>query len=142
MIGLNPWVHRSGPVSSVELGAPVDLFSTQFVNRFRVASGPVLYIGKPLPLREGEHAVVVGWRRDGLLHACFVALPRRRAFFRPYSAVPGFIQGIVLLCLAGLVLAKVAVLLGLVLAGCAAALIFHAASWVEGERLARQLARR
>lgn len=60
-------------------------------------------------------------------------------FFRSHSAVPAFVIGSVALLLAVLVLAKVAVLPGVVLAGVAAMPIFHAVAWLDGERLTRRV---
>lgn len=136
---LNPWVTRSGVVSAVGITGPHGIFSGYCVTRFRLDGHAVQYLGKPAMLCDGDRAIVVGWAHKGELRACFLAVPNWGWFFRSHSAAPGFLAGVVALVLAALLLAKVAVLPGLVLAGVAAMLIFQAVAWLDGERLARRV---
>lgn len=135
---LNPWVSRTGAVSRVKVTPPF-LPGGPFTTRFRLDGHAVYYFGKPALLCDGDRAVVVGWRHKGELRACFLAVPDWGWFFRSHSAVPAFVCGVVLLVLAALMLAKVAILPGLVLAGIAAMPIFHAVAWLDGERLTRRV---
>ena len=135
---LNPWVSRAGAVSRVEVTRPA-LPGGPFTTRFRLDGHAVHYLGKPALLCDGDRAIVVGWQHKGELRACFLAVPDWGWFFRSHSAAPAFICGVGLLALAGVLLAKVAVLPGLVLAGVAAMPIFHAVAWLDGERLTRRV---
>lgn len=133
----NPWVTRSGVVSSVGVTGPHGVLGGYYTTRFRLDGRPVRYLGKPALLCDGDRAIVVGWAHRGELHACFVAVPDWGWFFRSHSAAPDFVWGGLMLFLAGLLIAKVAVLPGIAVAGVAAMLIFHAVAWLDGERLAR-----
>ncbi|WP_374942974.1 hypothetical protein [Sphingomonas sp.] len=135
---LNPWVSRTGAVSRVEVTRPA-LPGGPFITRFRLDGYAVHYLGKPVLLCDGDRAVVVGWRYKGELRACFLAVPDWGWFFRSHSAVFAFAFGALLLVLAALMLAKVAVLPGLVLTGVAAMPIFHAVAWLDGESLMRRV---
>ena len=125
-------------MSRVEVTRPA-LPGGPFTTRFRLDGYAVHYLGKPALLCDGDRAIVVGWRHKGELRACFLAVPDWGWFFRSHSAVPAFICGGLLLLLAALLLAKVGLLPGLVLAGIAAMPIFHAFAWLDGERLTRRV---
>ena len=135
---LNPWVSRAGTVSRVGVTRP-SLPGGPYRTRFRLDGHAVHYLGKPALLCDGDQAIVVGWRHKGELRACFLAVPAEGWFFRSHTVAPGFVVGVVALLLATGVLAKIAVLPGLVLAAIAAMLIVHAVAWLDGERLARRV---
>jgi hypothetical protein len=138
MSWLNPWVSRAGIVSRVEVTRPV-LPGGPFITRFRVDGHAVHYLGKPVLLCDGDHAIVVGWKHKGELRACFLAVPEWGWFFRSHSAVPAFACAVAMLLLAALMFAKVSVLLGGALAGIAAVSVFHAVAWLDGENLTRRV---
>ncbi|NTS66835.1 hypothetical protein HRV97_16975 [Sphingomonas sp. HHU CXW] len=135
---LNPWVSRAGVVSRVGI-TPPSLPGGPCITRFRLDGHAMHYLGKPVLLCDGDRAIVVGWQHKGELHACFLAVPDWGWYYRRHSAVSDFVGGILLLFLAALLLVKVAVLPGVLLAGIAAMPIFHAVAWLEGERLMRRV---
>ncbi|WP_420608278.1 hypothetical protein [Novosphingopyxis sp.] len=137
-----PWSVQSGPVSRLRVGPHRDLFDGAYTLRetasFLVDGVPVEFGGPSLPLRDGDRAVVVGWRlRDGLT-ACFVALPGRARVFQPYSATGTGLVGLLLLFIAAWCLARGPWPLGLVAFGLSAILLFQAAAWLDGRALARR----
>lgn len=140
MSWLNPWVSHAGIVSRVGVTRP-SLPGGPYTTRFRLDGHAVHYLGKPALLCDGDRAIVVGWRDQGELRACFLAVPAEGWFFRSHSSAISFVVGAAVLFLAASVIAKVAILPGLVLAGVAAMPIFNAFAWLDGERLMRRVVR-
>ena len=142
MMWIMPWSVHSGFVSRLRVGPYRGAFDGAYTlsvtTSFLVDGVPVEFGGPALPLRDGDRAVVVGWRlRDGLT-ACFVALPGRARVFQPYSATGTVLAGLLLLFIAAWCLARGPWPLGLIAFSLSATVLFHAAAWLDGRALARR----
>ena len=134
-----PWIVRRGKVTSLER-IERDI-GTNFATFFTIGRSLIRHRGKPLPLREGEEILVVGWDMDSYIEGHFVVLPRRPAFFRQSSGRRMAVFGMLFIIVGGIALAKRQAGWGLLFTGMGAALIFNGLELVKGERLARSLAR-
>jgi hypothetical protein len=144
---LNPWQAHFGTVkllnSAVMVSGNENRIGSHVVTLFEIDGMAVEYTGQPLPLRDGETAVAVGWPpHNGIFKACFVALPARGSLFQPYSLFGHCCVGLVGLILTGFLLVHGAFAWALLTGLIASAAIFQGFAWREGRALAmRHMAR-
>ena len=147
MSWLNPWEAHGGTAkllnTSVMVSGNENAIGSHVVTLFEIDGMTVEYRGQPLPLRDGETVVAVGWPpHNGILKACFVALPARGSLLQPYHGFGYFVMALLGLVFAAFALANGALIWAVLAFAVGAGCTFYGFAWFEGRALAmRHMAR-
>jgi len=142
MTWLNPWIVRQGAVSSIERGKPWHALTDMHATTFQIGRDWMRYRGSTLPIIPGDVAIIIGWKTDTGIEACFVVLPDEAKLFRPYRGWSGLVFGVAAIAVAAVYVTGGFVLSALTMMAIGTPLVFQFVAWREGYRLARSHLRR